>query len=167
MRKLLVLLAVLALLAIPAVPAVAVDTATETVTGTFTLATIDVTAPNIPDFGMFQPGANANVVNSSVPDNGDITVTENSESVAGWTVTAKDLASPNAGYMKQAGDVWLLNMLEISNGGAYFGANVGTSWTGTVSATDVLPTWLRQTVDDNDAAGDYSITLTYTGALSF
>lgn len=162
-NRILILAAVLSLVGVMFAPmaALAADTGTASVNGTVVAATIDVVAPTFAGFGTFSAGVN----NIASTDDGTVTVTKNSQNPSGWTVTAKDLT--NGGYMR-VGDPssqWLTSPLYISpnNWSSYATADVGASWTN----TGTMPTWLSQTIANNEAAGTYSITLTYTGSLTF
>jgi hypothetical protein len=161
MKKIITLGMVLALLAAFALPiaALASDTDSVPVSGTVVAAKIDVTAPTFAGFTTFGPGENKI---ASGPD-GSVTVTNNSQSPSGWTVTAKDIT--NGGYMLQPSIAYLVNKLYISpdNWSSWATADVGVSWIN----TSTLPTWLSQTVVNADPAGTYSITIVYTGSLSF
>ena len=161
MKKILVLGLVLALMAILLVPvaAFAVPTDTADVTGTVVVATIDVDAPTFAGgFGDFDPGVNR----IASTNDGSVTVVNNSQAPTGWSVTAKDISY--GGYMWNGVNT-LQDKLYISpdNWVSYATAELGVSWTN----PSTLPTWLEQTIANNEAAGAYSITITYTGSLTF
>jgi hypothetical protein len=168
MKKILVLATALALVAMLAIPmaALAADSDPATVDGTVVAANIDVVAPTFGGFGSFSPGDNR------IPstNDGSVTVTQNSQTPKGWTVTAKDTA--DSGYMWKDGTVWgtnLANKLYISpDNSSWATADVGVSWTaGGGSLSGTMPTYLSQTITNTDPAGDYYITITYTGSINF
>jgi len=142
------------LMAVMAMPAMAANPDTTDVTGTVPF-TIDVTAPSDIGFGTFVDG-----INSDSSDTAG-TVTCNGTT---WSVTAKDLAGTDPGYMKSAGNK-LGAKLEISKDGTTFaGADAGVVYDGQPTA---LSFWAQQTVAlATDKVGAYSITITFTGSGS-
>ena len=93
---------------------------------------------------------------------------------ASWTVSVKDSTNTaNAGHMSISGTgtgILGTNVLTepflISKDNVpadYAAANLGISLTGTYSSSgSALPMYVSQTVDSNDGAGSYSITITFT-----
>jgi hypothetical protein len=124
-------------------------------------STIEVAAPSVIDFGMLVWGTNQN----SSTTNGTVTFTLGTDSPTGWEVTANNNVT---GYMK-AGNTTLANRLEISgNGTTWASANVGIIYEGPASnGTYPLPFWAKQVINQNEAVGNYSIIITFTGEIKF
>jgi hypothetical protein len=124
-------------------------------------STIEVAAPSVIDFGMLVWGTNQN----SSTTNGTVTFTLGTDSPTGWEVTANNNVT---GYMK-AGNTTLANRLEISgNGTTWASANVGIIYEGPASnGTYPLPFWAKQVINTNEAVGNYTITITFTGEIKF
>lgn len=162
MKRILTLGIVLALMAALVIPgAVIADSPTTQVTGQIGEAEILVTAPGTISFGQFVVGDNiAHSVN-----NGTVAVTSNSrnETEVTWQVTAAD--ATNGGFMKN-GATPLNSKLEISKEGTtYAVADTGVIYTGNGNGT--LPFWAKQNIVGNETVGEYSITITFTGQLTF
>jgi hypothetical protein len=142
---------------------------TATFYGTDTHATIDVTAPTVPNFAPFVFGDNVTISSAD----GAVVVVLNSQSPSLWTVTAKDLNTDAwSGYMTTAGETGkLINQLLISpnNFVAQYWANTGFSYSGSVFPVPAgpLPFYAKQNITNADAAGTYSITIVFAASLSF
>jgi len=119
-------------------------------------ATISVTVdPATIDFG---------TMSTSAPSEGTSTVSVDVTGGTGWSVTA---SANNGGYMK-AGALQLADAFQLSNGGAYqyMTSNFGNFLTGNAGEDKNGPANVKQVISSADQPGDYSITLTFTGAFS-
>lgn len=116
---------------------------------------ITVTPPSAIDLGAMTAG----VYNfGSSTSNGTVET-----NVASWQVTAKDAA--NGGFMK-SGATALTNKFQVSLDNSTFAdANTGITYDNTLNPDKELPFYVKQNVDQNDAGGSYSITITFTGSI--
>jgi hypothetical protein len=88
-----------------------------------------------------------------------------------WQVTALDstTANPNKGYMTKAGTTPLIAKFQISRLSTTTGlanADTGITYDQTDNADKVLPFYVSQVINAAEAAGSYSITITFTGSTS-
>jgi PKD repeat protein len=118
-------------------------------------ATISVSvSPSSIDFGTMVAG---------VDETGSSTVSVDVTGGTGWSVTA---SANNGGYMK-AGALQLADAFQLSNGGAfqYMTSNFGNFLTGNAGEDKSGPANVKQVISSGDQPGEYSITLTFTGAF--
>jgi hypothetical protein len=139
------------------------NTATITVTYTVNaLPSITITAPSAIDFGKF---SQTNVASSLT--NGTVTVTGTFTS---WSVTAIS-AAPSAlqtnGYMYNGSTV-LADQFNISEDGTTWSpASTGITYTGKTTSGS-LPLWASQNIEHSDrVSGDYTVTITFTGSITY
>ena len=165
-KRMLVVGVVLALVAAMIIPAAVVaDTGTTDVTGNIVGATITITAPSAINLGMLVWGDNTG--NST----GSVSITPNSRdlSASNWQVVAYDQKVSNTGYMTKTGPVALGNKLQISaNNSTWNPADnaTATTWSGTTSGTHSIPFYVKQTISAVEAAGNYTITITFTASIT-
>jgi spore coat protein U-like protein len=164
-KRMLTLGIVLALVAAMIIPAaVTADTGNTDVTGGIVGATITITAPPAINLGMLAWGDNTG--NST----GSVSVTANSRnpSQSNWQVSAVDQKSPNTGYMVKSGPTPLASgMLQISpDNSSWASANTTITWTGNTSGTHNIPFYVKQAINQVEAAGNYSITITFTASIT-
>jgi hypothetical protein len=125
-------------------------------------STITVTAPSAIDFGtlVWSPDGELNKKQSGT--SGNVTVTLGG-SATGWLVTAQNVT----GYMK-AGNTTLANKLQIGkDGSTWANADVGITYNGTAAGNYTLPFWARQVINTNEAVGNYSIIIEFTGVILY
>ena len=122
-------------------------------------STITVTTPSAINFDTLVWGDNV----KSSATNGSVTVVFGTDNPTGWQVTASNAT----GYMK-AGSTPLANKLYISKDGSTWAyADVGISYNGTEQGVFALPFWAKQVINQVEAVGNYSITITFTGEILF
>ncbi len=87
-----------------------------------------------------------------------------------WSVTAEDgRTTAHTGYMIIATDLNLTNPIQLGKDGSGFqtlDSGAVTFWSDTVMGTFSAMASLKQPVSSSDQVGDYSITITFTGAIS-
>ena len=125
-----------------------------TVSGTMPEESITVGAPSAIDFGQFVLGMNAPRSSGTA---GTVTAFANN-----WQV---NVTASNGGFMRAAQD--LATQLQISDGTiSWVGAGTGFSYLGNPTS---LPFEAEQNITGTDishGAGSYTITITFTGALT-
>lgn len=114
-------------------------------------------------------GISFGAMSAVVPSTASTTVSVTTTGAGSWSVTASDQKSSHKGYMTTLADLALENPLELSNDAsswhelsADFNDFISGSGAGTATGT----AGMRQAVSGTDPAGDYSITITFTGVLS-
>jgi PKD repeat protein len=137
------------------------DTETQLNALTVGAAVIDVavTESSI-DFGTMTPG---------VDETGSTGVTVDVTGGTAWSVAAADLDTATKGHMATASDATLTNAFQLSNDGTNFQAmtsDFADFVTGAAGADGSDTANVKQAVATADAAGDYTITLTFTGSFS-
>lgn len=99
---------------------------------------------------------------------GSVTVTANSRNPdeANWQVTAVDEKATDKGFMV-GGSGPLSGMLLISsNNSTWESANTTILWEGVDEGTHPTPFYVNQVINQVEAAGNYSITITFTAQIT-
>jgi len=164
-KRILILGVVLALVTAMIIPAAVVaDTGNTDVTGNIVAATITITAPPAINLGILTWGDNTG--NST----GSVSVTANSRnpSQSNWQVSAIDAKPSNTGYMVKSGSTPLASgKLQISpDNSSWNTADTAITWTGNMSGTHSIPFYVKQTINQVEVAGNYSITITFTASIT-
>ena len=163
MKKILALVAVMALVAALVVPLAASANALPTIlTGTVTLPTVTVTPPANYAWTLFKVGGNW-----STDDTGSVVVSEGSANTTDWQVVAEDLSATDYGFMRDGSNNALATKFEISKvyaDGGLTWANTGITYTGTDAGS--FDFYGYQMVTNGDAAGTYSVTITFTATVT-
>jgi hypothetical protein len=100
---------------------------------------------------------------------GGFTVVAGSITVNAPTALDSTTANPNTGYMTKAGTTPLIAKFQISRLSTTTGlanADTGITYDQTDNADKVLPFYVSQVINAAEAAGSYSITITFTGSTS-
>ena len=132
--------------------------------GTITAPTVTVNAPAAYTWTLFKVGGNW-----STDDTGSVVVTENSANTTNWQVVAQDVSATDYGFMRDVSNFSnaLATKFEISKVNANSGltyANAGITYTGTDNGP--FDFYGYQNVTNGDAAGTYSITITFTATVT-
>jgi hypothetical protein len=163
MKKILALVAVMALVAALVVPLAASANALPTIlTGTVTLPTVTVTPPANYAWTLFKVGGNW-----SPDQTGSVAVAEGSANSTTWQVVAQDLSATDYGFMRDGSNNALATKFEISKvyaDGGLTWANTGITYTGTDAGS--FDFYGYQMVTNGDAAGTYSVTITFTATVT-
>ena len=135
---------------------------TAPMTGTIVAPTVTVTAPGAYVWTLFKVGGNW-----SNDDTGSVVVTENSANTTNWQVVAQDVSATDYGFMRDGSSNALATKFEISkanaNSGLTYAIN-GITYTGTDNGS--FDFYGYQNVTNGDAAGTYSITITFTATVT-
>jgi hypothetical protein len=125
-----------------------------------------VTAPSAISLGLMSVGSTAT--------GNDVSTGSISTNDAIWNMTVQDTKATNPGFMSINGDGTggtLTNAFEISKDstlGDFVSANTGlSSGTTYVNSGTSLPIYVSQQVVSGDAAGSYSITITFTYSAKY
>jgi hypothetical protein len=135
-------------------------TATSAEAFTVIASSISVSAPNGIALGDMVRGLT--VTGTSTPAGSVNTNAQN------WQVTAIDAKGSNTGFMTKGGTTPLLAEFQISREGIatnLANAHTGITYNQTSNSNQQLPFYVSQSIDTNEAAGSYSITITFTGTV--
>jgi PKD repeat protein len=108
-------------------------------------------------------------MSTSEPASGNTTVIVTATGGTSWTVTAADPKGENKGYMV-SGATHLASPFEVSNDGGTSYSTLVNDFTNFMSGPGPgswnQKTDVRQCITAGDAPGDYTITVTFTGAFT-